>query len=255
MPQTVGTQLNPFTYLRLARNASGAHLTELGANWDKFYRAKRSSATRRRDRAKRKHMTEFGEIRFATCTDTEAARGTLQTLFKQKSRSFARWGIADMFARPGCREFFLALACNPALQHRFHVSRIEVGDTVAATNFGVVFGDSYYHLLSSYEDGAALTHYGPGAMHLRELLAYAIGRGLRRFDFTIGDEPYKKEWADFTFDLYDHSAAATWRGYPAHLASSVRRRLKRFIKQTPWAWRLTVRVRAALRGKPLPATS
>jgi CelD/BcsL family acetyltransferase involved in cellulose biosynthesis len=252
MPQTVGTQLNPFTYLAVARNASGAHLTELGANWEAFYRAKRSSATRRRDRAKRKHMSEFGDVRFATCTDAEETRRTLETLFEQKSRSFARWGIADMFAQPGCREFFLELACNPALRQRFHVSRIEVGATVAAANFGVVFGDSFYHVLASYEDSAALTHYGPGAMHLRELLAYAIGCGLRRFDFTVGDEPYKKEWSDANLDLYDHSAAATWRGYPAHLVSIVRRRIKRFVKQTPWAWRLAVQLRAALHRRPPP---
>jgi CelD/BcsL family acetyltransferase involved in cellulose biosynthesis len=254
MPQTIGTQLNPFMHLAVDRNASGAHLTELGVNWEQFYRAKRSSATRRRDRAKRKHMTAIGEVRFTTCTDAEDVRRTLQTLFEQKSRAFARRGIADMFAAPGCRDFFLEVACNPALRDRFHVSRIDVGATVAAANFGIVFGDSFYHVLASYEDGAALTHYGPGAMHLRELLAYAIGRGLRRFDFTVGDEPYKREWSDVTLDLYDHSAAATWRGYPALVVSGLRRRVKRFVKQTPWAWRLAVQLRAALRRRPLPAT-
>ena len=85
----------------------------------------------------------------------------------------------------------------------FHISRVEVGDTWAAANFAIVFGDCYYHVLASYEDDAAVSHYGPGALHLRELLAHAIKLGLRRFDFTIGDEPYKDEWSDTSIKLYD----------------------------------------------------
>ena len=57
--------------------------------------------------------------------------------------------------------------------------------------------------------------------------------GLKRFDFTIGDEPYKLEWSDTDLKLYDYSATATWRGLPARGSSTVRRRIKRFIKQTP----------------------
>ena len=72
-----------------------------------------------------------------------------------------------------------------------------------------------------------------GRARLRELLKYAIERGLQRFDFTIGDERYKLEWCDSSLKLYDHAAAATWRGWPAARATAARRRLKRLIKQTP----------------------
>ena len=114
---------------------------------------------------------------------------------EQKSRSLARKGIADIFARPGHREFFLDLASNPQTRHLFHISRVEIGGACAAANFGIVFGDCYYHVLASY-DGSDVSHYGPGALHLRELMAHAISMGLKRFDFTIGDEPYKLEWSD-----------------------------------------------------------
>ena len=116
--------------------------------------------------------------------------------------------------------------------------------TCAAANFAIVFGDCYYHVLSSYCDGE-LTRYGPGTLHLRELLAYAIKRGLRLFDFTIGDEHYKLEWSDLRLKLYDFSAAATWRGWPSSFASIARRRVKRFIKQTPLVWHWGSRLRSA----------
>jgi CelD/BcsL family acetyltransferase involved in cellulose biosynthesis len=243
MPQTVGAQINPFTYLGVTPNANSAHITRLGSEWQSFYRTKRSSATRRRDRAKRRHMMEFGDIRFTTAADVSDIRQTLETLWEQKRLIFARKGIADIFARPGYREFFLDFATNPRSRHLAHISRVEIGATCAAANFAIVFGDCYYHVLSSYCDGQ-LAHYGPGALHLRELMAHAIELGLRRFDFTIGDEYYKSEWCDVRLELCDYSAAATWRGLPASAASQVRRRLKRSIKQTPPVWRAVSKLRS-----------
>jgi D-aspartate ligase len=245
MPQTIGRQANPFTHLGVTTNASGAHLTRLGDHWEKFYTAKRSSATRRRDRTKRRHMSAFGEIRYVNATDRDDARKTVEILMEQKSRAFARKGIADIFARPGQRDFYLDLATNPNTSDLVHVSRVEIGTTCAAANLGVVFGDCYYHLLASYDDGE-LSHYGPGALHLRELMAHAIGLKLKNFDFTIGDESYKLEWSDTHSELCDYTAVANWRGRPQRWLSDGRRRAKRFIKQTPWAWRLVSQLRSAI---------
>ncbi len=254
MPQTIGAQINPFTCLGITPNASGVHLTQLGDDWEKFYTAKRSSATRRRNRAKRRHMSEYGEIRFVTVADADAARRTLETLMEQKSRSFARQGIADIFTRPGHREFYLDLASNPKTRHLVHISRVEIGPSCAAANLGIVFGDCYYHVLASYDDGE-VSQYGPGALHLRELMAYAIKLGLKRFDFTIGDEPYKLEWSDTNLKLHDYTATVTWRGLPACWSSTVRRRIKGFVKQTPLLWRLVSHARSAIGSLSHPRPS
>jgi CelD/BcsL family acetyltransferase involved in cellulose biosynthesis len=245
MPQNIGGQTNPLTYLGVTPNPSNAHLTQLGDHWEKFYNAKRSSATRRRDRAKRRHMSQFGDIRFATATDAEDARQTLETLMDQKSRSLARKGIADIFAPAGHQEFYIDLVSNPKTRHLVHVSRVDIGTVCAAANLGIVFGDCYYHVLASFVD-AEVARYGPGAFHLRELLAHAIKIGLKRFDFTIGDEPYKLEWSDTDLKLYDYVATVTWRGLPARWSSTVRRRIKRVIKQTPLLWSLTSQARSAI---------
>ena len=254
MPEQIGTQLNPFTYLAVTPNRSSAHLTRLGDDWEKFYFAKRSSATRRRDRAKRRHMSQYGDIRFTTAADAEDARRTLEILMEQKSRSLARKGIADIFAPPGHREFYRDLASNPELRHLIHISRVEIGTVCAAANLGIVFGDCYYHVLASYVD-SEVAHYGPGALHLRELMAHAITLRMQRFDFTIGDEPYKLEWSDTVLKLYDYTATRTWRGLPARWFSSGRRRAKRWIKQTPALWTLASSARSAIGSLSRPSRS
>ena len=245
MPETVGAQANPFVHLRVTPNRNSAHLAHLGRDWEKFYRAKCSSATRRRDRSKLRHMAQFGDVRFLTATDCADARRTLEILMEQKGRALARKGVADIFAPPGHREFFLDLASDPKTSHLVHIGRIEIGDVCAATNFGIVFGDRYYHVLASYVD-SEVAHYGPGALHLRELLAYAIKHGLKCFDFTIGDEQYKLDWCDTVLKLYDYTATTKWRGLPARVASSVQRRSKRLIKQSPLLWNLVSHARSAV---------
>jgi CelD/BcsL family acetyltransferase involved in cellulose biosynthesis len=250
MPQLVGGQLNPFFALALATNPSGAHFAELGADWKKFYASKRSSATRRRDRSKRKRLDQFGEVAFAVDADAAEAKQTLEILMAQKRRHFAHRGIPDMFERPGWREFFLDIAeqASPVVRDdkvQMHIGHTQIGALRGAAHFGVVFRDAYYHVLASYDDGP-IAHYGPGALHLRELIASIVGLGLRRFDFTVGDEPYKLEWSDTHIKLGDHAAAATWRGLPALGRSMLQRRIKRFVKQTPAAWRTVSRLRARI---------
>jgi CelD/BcsL family acetyltransferase involved in cellulose biosynthesis len=235
MPETVGAQQNPMRYLGGTMTPSGAYLTHLTGDWETFYVAKRSSATRRRDRTKRKRLGEFGEVKFVKpASDRETLR-TLDTLMAQKARSFAHMGVANLFAKPGHAEFYRALATDPATRQLVHVSRLDVGATAAAVNLGLIYRDCYYHLLASYDDGD-VSRFGPGAAHLHDLLHYAIDRGLRIFDFTIGDERYKRDWCDTELKLYDYIAPATWRGALVAMPMLAALRLKRWIKQTPVLW-------------------
>jgi CelD/BcsL family acetyltransferase involved in cellulose biosynthesis len=251
MPKTVGAQRNPMLVLDVHLNPSGAYEAALGENWDTFYTAKRSSATRRRDRTKVKRLGEMGEVRFADPKDTDEIARTLETLIAQKEKSFARMGVPNMFARPGHAAFFRDIATSERTRSLVHLSRLDVGGTWAAVNLGLTFGDCYYHVLASYDDGE-VSRFGPGAAHLRELLQHAIKRGCKRFDFTIGDEPYKRDWCETEQQLFDHSAAVTLRGQPAAALALGWRRAKRAIKQSAPLWNAVVRVRttvAALRKR------
>ena len=236
MPEMVGAQPNPMLGLRMTINPSGAYLTHLAGDWETFYAAKRSSATRRRDRTKRKRLVEFGEVKLVNpAGDSETLR-TLDTLMEQKARSFARMGVGNLFGKPGYAEFFRALATDPATRHLVHVSRLDVGATAAAINLGLTYRGCYYHLLASYDDGE-VSRFGPGAAHLHDLLHQAIDRGFHVFDFTIGDERYKRDWCDTELKLFDHIAAATWRGAFVAIPMLAMQRLKRRIKRTPVLWK------------------
>jgi CelD/BcsL family acetyltransferase involved in cellulose biosynthesis len=247
MPETVGRQQNPFRNLKVMVNPSGAHIATLSGDWDAFYAAKRSPATRKRERRQFRHLAEFGDIRFGDVEAREDIERTLTTIFEQKARSFARMGVENIFARPGHREFFFDIATDPGTRELVHLSRLDIGATIAAANVGLRFRDCYSLILSSYQDGD-IARFGPGRAHLHELLRQTIERGFRCFDFTIGDEPYKRDWCDTEMKLYDYLAAATMRGRLVVATTTALRRLKRFIKQTPALWYAFSKARAIVRA-------
>ncbi len=91
-----------------------------------------------------------------------------------------------------------------------------------------------------------MARFGPGTAHLHELIGYAIGRGCTTFDFTVGDEPYKRDWCDSELSLYDFRAATSRRGRLAVTASVAAARMKRFVKQTPLLSQAVYRSRIAI---------
>lgn len=253
MPEQIGAQSNPMLHLGVTMNANGAHLTHLTGDWEAFYNTKRTSSSRKRDRTKRKKLSEFGEMRLFDSESQEDIARTLDILVEQKTRSFARMGVANLFARPGYADFFRAIAIDPAMKQCVHLSRLNVGATPAASNLGLTFRGRYYHLLTSYGDGD-LSRYGPGAIHLQELMHLAIDRGFGIFDFTIGDEPYKRDWCDTELKLYDFVAATNWHGALFAVPMLAKQRLKRWIKQTPALWKVFSGARALLGALKRPIT-
>jgi CelD/BcsL family acetyltransferase involved in cellulose biosynthesis len=243
MPETIGTQRNPFLDLPVLAHPSGAYIATLGRDWEAFYAAKRSSSTRKRERRQLKHLAEHGAIRFVDVEDRDDIARTLETLLAQKSRAFARMGVRNIFEQPGYREFYLDIATDMSVRALTHISRLDVGAIPAAANLGLRFRNSYYLVLSSYQDGE-IARFGPGRAHLHELLRHAIDRGFERFDFTVGDEPYKRDWSDTELRLCDYLAAETLRGWLVVAIKLAYRRTKRFIKQTPVLWNLFSKARS-----------
>ncbi len=253
MPERIGQQANPLLALATTLNPHCAYRASLGKDWESYYGGKRSSATRSRERTKRRRLADNGELRLVTANDPDERKSALRTLFQQKSRCLAqqdptgvpRHGSSNLFTQPGQSNFYLSVA--ETAKSLIHVSRLDVGSTCVAANLGLQFREGYYHVLSSYDDGP-LGRFGPGVIHLHELMRYAISRGFRYFDFTIGDHPYKLDWADETFKLYDHVAAAGWLGLPAAAKLVLTPRAKQWLKTSPALWQLARKVKFAVRS-------
>lgn len=247
MPDSIDGLVNPVTGVNVFDHPSGAHIATLGESWESFYKAKRSSPTRKNERKKLRYLAEYGDIRAIDANATAERALTMDILIEQKKRWFACKGVGNIFASQGLREFYMAVVTDPGMHETVHVSQLLVGDETAAAAFGLRHKGRYYSILSSYAD-AEYAKLGPGRVHMYELMRGEIDRGIRYFDFTVGDEAYKRNWADLEVKLYDYLQPLTLRGWFAVRAMLSFRAVKRFIKQTPLLWRIYCSLRARLAG-------
>jgi CelD/BcsL family acetyltransferase involved in cellulose biosynthesis len=243
MPERIGQQANPLLALATNFNTNRGYRAFLGEDWESFYATKRSSGTRSRDGNKRRRLRDNGELRMTTPDDPEERQSALRILFDQKSRSFARNGVRNLFAKSGQADFYLSVAARAG--SFVHISRLDVGSTCVAANLGLRFRGCYYYLLTSCDDGP-LRRFGPGVIHLHELMRYAISQGFRYFDFTIGEHPYKLQWADEEIKLYDRIAAAGWFGLPAAAQITLKSRARRLLKKSHLLWKLAARCKSVV---------
>jgi len=247
-PAMVEGQANPFLELDTQLNASGAHTTFLGDDFDAYYERKRSKKAKRTFLRNRRKLEELGETTYVhpeTRQDIEASVDRLVTL---KSDSLNAMGAHDFLAQPGYVAFYKALALQSTSSGLAHVSHMEIAGNYVAGNWGLVHKQRFYYLLVGY-DALKFGRYTPGVQALVETMRWAVDEGITVFDFTIGDERYKDEWCEIGIDLHDHLTAKTLRGSVFLLLTRLVLVLKRKIKQTPILWENFTKLRAKFRTR------
>jgi CelD/BcsL family acetyltransferase involved in cellulose biosynthesis len=237
---------NPFMELGPDLHPAGTHMTRLAEDWESYYKSKRSSSTRKRDRNRRNNLKRLGELSYEVPQSAGEIDTSLSALFEQKNAFFADCGIASFLKKPGYTDFYRQMAKAHAGSGLIDVSHLRVGEEIAATNWGARFRGHYYYVLGGFTTSPS-GKYSPGSLFLLDLLEKETKAGnIHTFDFSIGDEAYKDDWCELHFPLYDYKAASSLKGLLALVPLRLAARLKRFLKQSPRAWALAQSVRKRL---------
>lgn len=247
MPAALGGRAHPFRAFAHAIAPVSAHSVRLEPDFDAFLRARRGAGSRKKLRQKRRRLeSATGSAPAFTIARTPQMRARAMTaLVAQKRARLAERGIGDMFAEPGVRAFYRALAeRHPEL---CQLSTLDAGDMTLAANWGLVWHGRYYYVLSTMTDGPLRSH-SPGQIHLHDLMAWSAAHGIETFDFTAGDEAYKDDWCDTVEPLFDVHLGFTARGRVLAALRAGARAAKREIKANPHAWALAQALRRRIRA-------
>lgn len=247
-PAMIDDQPNPFLELDTKLNASGAHMTSMGGDFDAYYDEKRNSKAKRHFRSRRKKLEEMGETVYVHPKSAKDIEASVEKLVELKSAALKAMGANDFLAKPGYADFYKALTLKSGSEGIAHVSHMEVAGDYVAGNWGLVHKGRFYYLLASY-DGPKFGRFAPGVQALVETMKWAVGRGVDTFDFTIGDERYKHEWCETKIELHDHLSAETVKGRVALIRARILLTAKRTIKQTPLLWESFTKLREKFGAK------
>ena len=150
-------------------------------------------------------------------------------MIRQKQDQYKSTGVWDMFALPGFQEFYNGLVNLDHGDKRVHYSALFVNKTIIATHVGLIDNDTFYYIMPSYK-GGDWKKYSSGRLLLENLLEWAIENHLEFFDFTVGDESYKKIWCDMETKLYETLRSFTFKGRIYILIQY----FSRYMKKIPW---------------------
>ena len=229
---------NPFHPVRSWRSPNPALAIDLSPGFDGVLARASGKRKRKKQRSQIRKFEAAGGFRRITATGRDDAERLLDAFLGMKSARLAAMGVADAFGDAGVRAFFKDLfgsAAETGARPDFLLQALEVGGIVrAVTGSSRTPTSIVCDFAAIAEDELAAA--SPGDFLFFENIREACENGLAVFDFSVGDEGYKRQWCDIETFQFDVAVPLTAKG---RLAVAWRHGLvgaKRFVKSNPRLW-------------------
>ena len=174
----------------------------------------------------------------------------LSAFFSMKGERFRSMGIRDVFAKKEVQAFFRRLYHEGlnAASPRFVLHGLEVGGTLRAVTGCSVLGNRMTCDFSAIRE-AGIASASPGDFLFFEDIRHACDAGLAVFDFSVGDEPYKRLWCDIETRQRDVFLPLSGRGRSLAWVQQKLGVAKGALKNNPAVWGLAKRLRRGIAGR------
>ncbi len=210
---------------------------------------------RKKHRSQKRKFEAVGPFRRIAANTPEDVARLLETFYAMKQLRFEKMGIANVFASAEVRSFFRSLFVGALGQTPppFVLHGLEVAGKLRA-----VTGSSRCGRRLICEFGAIveddLAHASPGDYLFFENIQEACADGIQVYDYSVGDEPYKRLWCDLETRHFDVVVPLSAKGRLPALQMRLFARLKHVIKTSPLVWKLVKLVRRRAAGQPQAAS-
>ncbi len=112
------------------------------------------------------------------------------------------------------------------------------GERIVATFGALAQADRLCGMFVSYDPDPEISRCSPGQLLILETIRDLSAQGVATFDLGVGEARYKDENCEAEEPLFDAAVAVTPIGLAFGSAALLRQRIKRWAKQTPWAWKV-----------------
>jgi CelD/BcsL family acetyltransferase involved in cellulose biosynthesis len=160
-------------------------------------------------RRKRRKLERMGSLELRLPKTEEDISRIVDIMLAQKRRRIAETGARPMPAQQ--EQFYRCLAASKLCEGSPHLSALTIDGEPIATHLGVVHQRRFYWLMPGFESGS-WARLSVGRILLQAVLEWCIENRIETFDLTVGDEDYKRFWANRTMQLFEARYAVTLTG-------------------------------------------
>lgn len=243
---------NPFLALPSLPSPNISLATDLEGGFEALLKRSSGKRKRKKHRSQTRKFEAAGGHRLIEADDEVEVDRVLTAFFEMKRIRLTKMGVEDVFGTENVQRFFRTLFKEALRQPRpdFVLHGLEVGGELrAVTGSSRTTGRIICEFGAIRED--ELSNASPGDFLFFENIKAACDEGLELYDFSVGDELYKRLWCDVETVHHDVLVPLSLKGRVFGFAFRSRSRLKAFVKNNAFLWSLLKRLR---RKENSPAT-
>ena len=243
MPPRVEGRINPLALLGGVRDcAVNGNLIETGEDFDAWRFSLPRSVRKELERNWRV-FTRHDDARFELIENPDEALRVLETMEVQQQARLAELGLEYKLGHPVIAGCYREVLARHAASGFAALGVLKSGDEIVAALLGLRDRDTLV-LVRLTHGGKEWATCSPGRLAISRLMGEMHARGVRKFDFSVGNYAYKRRFGPVPQPLVDLSTPRSLRGVPVHLRLIAGAVLRRYPE-------LRQRLRRAL-GKDVP---
>lgn len=247
---------NPFATLPGFSSPNLALAVDLDGGFDALLSRASGKRKRKKHRSQTRKFEAVGSFRRIEARTRDEVDRLLDAFLDMKQARFAKMGIANVFGHDEVRSFFRTLFADSVGEQvpSFVLHGLEVAGKLRAVTGSSRSGKRLICEFGAIaDDDLAFT--SPGDFLFFENIQEACELGFNIYDFSVGDEPYKRLWCDLEIQHFEILAPLTLKGHALAAATRQGARAKAFIKNNPTVWKLTKMLRRKAAGQTAPTAT
>jgi CelD/BcsL family acetyltransferase involved in cellulose biosynthesis len=177
-------------------------------------------------RQARQRLTDMGTLKLSRVETAD--RKSLDRFYKLETSGWKGPAGTSILGN-GSLAFYDEIAHSAARFGYFSLYLLECGDELLAGHFAFNYRDRCYSPIVTYNE--KFRQYAPGHLIVSEILRDCSTRGIRGFDITGQDQPWKMKWTNEVHNVNHHFVFNGRLGKLAHtLGCKLRPALSRLLK-------------------------
>ena len=193
-PDHIDKTKNPFvSFLNNYRDSKTYNIL-LPDKWDDYNKIILKKEFYNQNLRKKRLLGKLGDLKFQVITDENKKKIILDDLFTQKNIRLTSKG-AKYILNENDLKFYREYETKVLKNTITHLSYLSLNNELIAIHWGVIYKNRFYYLLLSMKE-ERFKRYSPGRLLISSLIEWSIEEKLKFFDFTYGDEIYKKSWSN-----------------------------------------------------------
>ena len=228
-PQCINTVKNPFVSFLKNYKDSNTYNISLPKTWKEYTTQILKKNFHIQNLRKKKLLKKLGIVRFKIVTNENEKNKYIEELIKQKNARLSSQGIKDIFKLEDLN-FYKNFERKKLSKIKTHLSALSLNNELIAIHWGIIYNRRFYYLLLSMKEDN-LKKYSPGRLLISLLVRWSIAKKMQIFDFTLGDEGYKKSWANRSSALHNYIQLSSLRGLILYILIKIKLILKLIYKK------------------------